>query len=44
MEWVTNRNSGGADGGEGLVKLRGLPFSCSKEEIAEFFSGTYQNG
>ncbi|XP_793087.3 heterogeneous nuclear ribonucleoprotein H isoform X1 [Strongylocentrotus purpuratus] len=39
MEWVTNRNSGGADGGEGLVKLRGLPFSCSKEEIAEFFSG-----
>nr|XP_054773721.1 heterogeneous nuclear ribonucleoprotein H3-like isoform X1 [Lytechinus pictus] len=36
MVWVTNRNS---DGGENLVKLRGLPFSCSKEEIAEFFSG-----
>ncbi|XP_041485091.1 heterogeneous nuclear ribonucleoprotein H2-like isoform X3 [Lytechinus variegatus] len=36
MIWVTNRNS---DGGESLVKLRGLPFSCSKEEIAEFFSG-----
>ncbi|XP_072165119.1 heterogeneous nuclear ribonucleoprotein H2-like [Diadema setosum] len=37
MEWVTNRSSGTDN--DGLVKLRGLPFSCSKEEIAQFFSG-----
>uniref|UniRef100_A0A8C4NK57 RRM domain-containing protein n=1 Tax=Eptatretus burgeri TaxID=7764 RepID=A0A8C4NK57_EPTBU len=26
-------------GGDGCVRLRGLPFSCSKEEIAQFFAG-----
>ncbi|KAJ3588668.1 hypothetical protein NHX12_009522, partial [Muraenolepis orangiensis] len=25
--------------GEGMVRLRGLPFGCSKEEILQFFSG-----
>lgn len=25
--------------GDGLVRLRGLPFGCSKEEIVQFFSG-----
>ena len=24
-----------------FVRLRGLPFGCSKEEIAQFFTGTY---
>lgn len=24
---------------DGCVRLRGLPFGCSKEEIAQFFSG-----
>lgn len=26
---------------DGCVKLRGLPFGCSKEEICQFFSGIY---
>jgi len=25
---------------EAIVRLRGLPYACSKEEIANFFSGT----
>lgn len=24
---------------EAVVRLRGLPFGCSKEEIAQFFTG-----
>jgi heterogeneous nuclear ribonucleoprotein F/H len=24
---------------EGVVRLRGLPFGCSKEEISQFFNG-----
>ncbi|XP_042238449.1 heterogeneous nuclear ribonucleoprotein H2-like isoform X2 [Homarus americanus] len=41
MEWVVKRAGFGASGGEddGCVRLRGLPFGCSKEEIAQFFSG-----
>lgn len=41
MEWVVKRAGFGAAGGEddGCVRLRGLPFGCSKEEIAQFFSG-----
>lgn len=27
---------------DGCVRLRGLPFGCSKEEIAQFFSGIWQ--
>ncbi|KAK7113545.1 heterogeneous nuclear ribonucleoprotein H2-like [Littorina saxatilis] len=40
MEWVVKRM--GADHSnmsEACVKLRGLPFGCSKEEIAQFFTG-----
>jgi len=40
MEWVVKRS--GADHSnmsEACVKLRGLPFGCSKEEIAQFFTG-----
>lgn len=25
---------------DAVVKLRGLPFGCSKEEIAQFFTGS----
>ncbi|KAK3886362.1 hypothetical protein Pcinc_009467 [Petrolisthes cinctipes] len=41
MEWVVKRAGFGVSGGEddGCVRLRGLPFGCSKEEIAQFFSG-----
>ena len=40
MEWVVKRS--GADHSnmsDACVKLRGLPFGCSKEEIAQFFTG-----
>ena len=46
MEWVLKHTGPGctqpeeeAGDGEGLVRLRGLPFGCSKEEILQFFSG-----
>lgn len=42
MDWVlkhTGPNSQEETEGEGLVRLRGLPFGCSKEEIVQFFSG-----
>ncbi|CAH1137536.1 unnamed protein product [Phyllotreta striolata] len=40
MEWVVKR-SGPTYGlnDDGCVRLRGLPFGCSKEEIAQFFTG-----
>ncbi|XP_037553412.1 heterogeneous nuclear ribonucleoprotein H3 isoform X2 [Nematolebias whitei] len=39
MDWVLKR-SGPSDSCNGcVVKLRGLPFGCSKEEIVQFFSG-----
>lgn len=42
MDWVIKRSGptyGNND--DGCVRLRGLPFGCSKEEIAQFFTGTY---
>lgn len=43
MDWMIKRSgSGGAHNrgnGDAVVKLRGLPFGCSKEEIAQFFTG-----
>uniref|UniRef100_A0A1E1WGD0 RRM domain-containing protein n=1 Tax=Pectinophora gossypiella TaxID=13191 RepID=A0A1E1WGD0_PECGO len=48
MEWALNamRQSENGFGGisnvsddMGIVKLRGLPFGCSKEEIVQFFNG-----
>ncbi|KAK9887206.1 hypothetical protein WA026_021049 [Henosepilachna vigintioctopunctata] len=40
MEWMVKR-SGPSYGSnnDGCVRLRGLPFGCSKEEIAQFFTG-----
>ncbi|GLV43924.1 glorund [Carabus blaptoides fortunei] len=40
MEWVVKR-SGPQDSfsEDGCIRLRGLPFGCSKEEIAQFFTG-----
>lgn len=40
MDWFIKRcgpNHGGNE--DGCVRLRGLPFGCSKEEIAQFFTG-----
>ncbi|GFS70768.1 heterogeneous nuclear ribonucleoprotein H [Nephila pilipes] len=45
MEWALRRC--GLDGqeafGDACVRLRGLPFGCSKEEIAQFFTGTLKS-
>ncbi|XP_022913164.1 heterogeneous nuclear ribonucleoprotein H isoform X2 [Onthophagus taurus] len=40
MEWVIKRCGPTCGSNEdGCVRLRGLPFGCSKEEIAQFFTG-----
>jgi heterogeneous nuclear ribonucleoprotein F/H len=45
MEWVIKRAGPGQMQGtqDAVVRLRGLPFGCSKEEIAQFFTGKYFN-
>lgn len=51
MEWALNamrQNENGFDNvpfvsdDMGIVKLRGLPYGCSKEEIVQFFDGKWQ--
>ncbi|XP_029113360.1 heterogeneous nuclear ribonucleoprotein H-like isoform X1 [Scleropages formosus] len=41
MDWVLKHTGPNCPetAGDGLVRLRGLPFGCSKEEIVQFFSG-----
>ncbi|GAB6018881.1 Heteroproteinous nuclear ribonucleoprotein H2 [Chamberlinius hualienensis] len=41
MEWVIKRSGMHQEGAlnDGCIRLRGLPFGCSKEEIAQFFAG-----
>lgn len=41
MEWVIKRSGAHQEDSlnDGCVRLRGLPFGCSKEEISQFFSG-----
>ncbi|XP_041362395.1 heterogeneous nuclear ribonucleoprotein H3-like isoform X2 [Gigantopelta aegis] len=40
MEWVVKRAGPNQPSlNEAVVRLRGLPFGCSKEEIAQFFTG-----
>ncbi|XP_048884252.1 heterogeneous nuclear ribonucleoprotein H-like isoform X2 [Brienomyrus brachyistius] len=41
MDWVLKHTGPNCPEttGDGLVRLRGLPFGCSKEEIVQFFSG-----
>ena len=41
MEWVVKRSGPNQVSGtnDAVVRLRGLPFGCSKEEIAHFFTG-----
>jgi len=44
MDWVVKRSGLNLENAmdDGCVRLRGLPFGCSKEEIAQFFSGLYR--
>lgn len=40
MEYMLKSSRGDGEGAEdGIVRLRGLPFGCTKEEIANFFTG-----
>lgn len=43
MDWVLKHTGPNCPdtGGDGLVRLRGLPFGCSKEEIVQFFAGMF---
>ena len=44
MDWVVKRSgtAGLDDNTDAVIRLRGLPFGCSKEEVAHFFSGTVE--
>merc|ERR1712227_219326 len=41
MDWVVGRSGNGTtmDNEDAIVRLRGLPYGCSKEEVAHFFAG-----
>ncbi|XP_057298137.1 heterogeneous nuclear ribonucleoprotein H3-like [Hydractinia symbiolongicarpus] len=42
MEWVVNRMSNSdseVTSSDGVIRLRGLPYGCSKQDIADFFAG-----
>lgn len=50
MEWALNAMKQNENGfacvsnvtdDMGVVKLRGLPFGCSKEDVVQFFDGKY---
>ena len=50
MDYVLSRSgdgksdtspASGLGGNDCIVRLRGLPYQCSKEEVAQFFSGGF---
>ena len=43
MDWVVKRAGKNQPQApfDAVVRLRGLPFGCSKEEIAQFFTGKF---
>ena len=44
MEWACKRAGASSDENDNrVVRLRGLPYGCSKEEVANFFKGMKKN-
>ena len=45
MDWVVNRLSSSQVGelgaSDGVVRLRGLPYDCKKQDVASFFDGMF---
>jgi heterogeneous nuclear ribonucleoprotein F/H len=42
MEWSCKRVGASTDENDNrVVRLRGLPYGCSKEEVANFFKGVF---
>lgn len=41
MTWLLNKSGGNQSEGsnDGVVRLRGLPYGCTKQEVAQFFDG-----
>ena len=41
MDWVVKRSGPNQviPNDDAVIRLRGLPFGCSKEEVANFFTG-----
>jgi len=44
MDWVVKRSGPNqvVPNNDAVIRLRGLPFGCSKEEVAHFFTGNAQ--
>lgn len=45
MDWVVSRCGMNIDSvmDEGCIRMRGLPYGCTKEEVSSFFSGMKSN-
>ena len=45
MDWVIRRAAGGQDedepNGDNVVRLRGLPYEATKQDIVSIFDGTF---
>lgn len=46
MDWVVKRSGPNQviPNNDAVIRLRGLPFGCSKEEVAHFFTGNASKG